>query len=522
MRFEILGPLEVADESGRKLGLGGRKQRSVLAILLLHANEVVSQDRLVEELWPGAPPASGATSLQAYVSRLRRVLGEDGRIVRTAGGYLIRVADGDLDVDRFERLVEEGGAAVVIEDWKLASTKLREALGLWRGPPLSDFAYDSFAQAEIARLEELHLAAVERRVEAELALGREAAVIGDLERLVREHPYREQLRSQLMLALYRTGRQAEALDAYREARSVLVEELGIEPSPGLRELHEAILTQDPSLLRAGASVGLTRPDRMRGGEAAAFRRPEEDPAAWEDNDEASPAAWAGETESRHRGRKVGSRAVMVESQHSRLPEGTVTLLFTDIEGSTRLLHEVGELYASVLAEHDRLLRRIWAEHGGVVVDTEGDAFFVAFPEASEAVSAAAAAQAALDSHEWQHGRELRVRMGVHTGVPRLRGNDYWGADVHYAARLCAAAHGRQVLLSASTRELVPDVPVDDLGAHGLKDFAAPRPVYHLRLGGTGADQFPPPKTLSRLRTNLPSLPNRLIGRERELAEMGAM
>lgn len=213
---------------------------------------------------------------------------------------------------------------------------------------------------------------------------------------------------------------------------------------------------------------------------------------------------------------------MALSENLRLPEGTVTLLFTDIEGSTRLLHEVGELYGSVLAEHDRLLRRIWSAHDGVVVDTEGDAFFVAFRDAGEAVNAAAEAQAALDGHGWPHAGGLRVRMGVHTGMPRRRGNDYWGADVHYAARLCAAAHGRQVLLSASTRELVPDVPVDDLGESGLKDFPLPRRLFHLRIAGVGADQFPPPKTLSRLRTNLPSLPNRLIGRERELAEMRAM
>ena len=210
---------------------------------------------------------------------------------------------------------------------------------------------------------------------------------------------------------------------------------------------------------------------------------------------------------------------MAVSERPRLPEGTVTLLFTDIEGSTRLLHEIGDLYGDVLAEHDRLLRRVWAAHGGVVVDTEGDAFFVAFTDAAEAVAAAASAQSALDAHRWPHGGCLRVRMGLHTGSPRLRGSNYWGRDVHYAARLCAAAHGGQVLLSESTRALVADVAVDDLGEHGLKDFAVPRRLFHLRLGGAGAERFPPPRTLARVRTNLPSLPNHLIGRERELAEM---
>jgi predicted ATPase/DNA-binding SARP family transcriptional activator len=247
MRFGILGPLEVAEDRGRQLELGGRKQRAVLAILLLHANEVVSSDRLVEDSWSGRPPASGATSLQAHISRLRRALGGDRRIVTTGGGYLLRVAPGEIDRDRFERLVEEGSAAVVTEDWELASATLRGALGLWRGAPLSDFAYDSFAQAEISRLEEMRLAALEDRIEAELALGREAQAVGDLERLAREHLYRERLRGQLMLALYRMGRQAEALAAYRKARSVLVEELGIEPSAELRELEQGILRHDPAL-----------------------------------------------------------------------------------------------------------------------------------------------------------------------------------------------------------------------------------------------------------------------------------
>jgi predicted ATPase/DNA-binding SARP family transcriptional activator len=247
MRFGILGPLEVADEAGRGLVLGGRTQRSVLAILLLHANEVVARDRLMEELWSGQPPASAATSLHAHISRLRRALGGDRRIVTAGGGYVIRVEDGELDRDRFERLVQEGVEAISRGDWELACGRLREALSLWRGPPLSDFRYDSFAQAEIARLEELHVGAIERRIEAELALGRDAQVIGDLERLVREHPYRERLRGQLMLALYRTGRQADALAAYQAARRTLVEELGIEPSAELRELEQEILRHDPSL-----------------------------------------------------------------------------------------------------------------------------------------------------------------------------------------------------------------------------------------------------------------------------------
>jgi predicted ATPase/DNA-binding SARP family transcriptional activator len=254
MRFGILGPLEVADERGRELELGGRRQRSVLAILLLHANEVVSRDRLIEELWSGRPPASAATSLHAHISRLRRALGDDQRIVTVLGGYLIRVADGELDRDRFEHLVEEGGAAISAGDWELASGTLREALSLWRGAALSDFEYESFAQAEVARLQELRVGSIEQRIEAELALGRETQTVGDLERLVREHPYRERLHGQLMLALYRTGRQTDALATYQAARRTLVEELGIEPSIELRELEQRILRHDSSLSTPGAEA----------------------------------------------------------------------------------------------------------------------------------------------------------------------------------------------------------------------------------------------------------------------------
>ncbi len=194
----------------------------------------------------------------------------------------------------------------------------------------------------------------------------------------------------------------------------------------------------------------------------------------------------------------------------------MSLLFTDIEGSTRLLHEIGDVYGEVLSEHDRLLRGVWEAHGGVVVGTEGDAFFVAFSDPAEAVAAALEAQSALARYRWPHGGAVRVRMGLHTGSPRVRDGDYWGVDVHYAARLCSAAHGGQVLLGASTRELVPTAPVDDLGEHALKDFPVPRRLFHLRAMGRSAADFPPPRTAAGARSNLPSLPDRLIGREQAI------
>ncbi len=241
MEFGILGPLELEDD-GRSVALPAAKHRALLAILLLHANELVSSDRLIEELWAGQPPPSARKTLQTYVSKLRQVLGGAALVTRPAG-YELRVEPGRLDLHRFERLVAESREAAPRE----AAAKLRDALALWRGPALADIAYEPFAQAEIARLEELRLSALEERIEADLALGRHRELAGELEALITEEPLRERLRGQLMLALYRSGRQAEALDAYRRARQTLVEELGIEPSPALQQLERRILAQDPEL-----------------------------------------------------------------------------------------------------------------------------------------------------------------------------------------------------------------------------------------------------------------------------------
>src|ERR671922_40314 len=259
MEFRILGPLEVSEE-GRVLKLGGSKQRALLASLLLHANEVVSRDRLSDELWGASPPDTAPTALQVYVSQLRKALGPD-LIMTQPPGYLIRVSDVELDFHRFERLV----ATARTEEPAQAALLLREGLALWRGAPLAELD-DSFARAERARLEEQRLAAVEQRVEAELALGRHAELVPELEGLVREQPLRERLRGQLMLALYRCGRQADALQVYRSGRRLLDEELGLEPDDELQRLERAILNHDPSL-NAPVMAGVKRPSveqRRRG------------------------------------------------------------------------------------------------------------------------------------------------------------------------------------------------------------------------------------------------------------------
>jgi DNA-binding SARP family transcriptional activator len=249
--FRVLGPLEVL-AGDRPVRLGGRKQRAALAILLLSANRVVSVERLADDLYAGAPPVTAVTQVQRQVSELRKLLGAEAIETRSPG-YLIRVESGALDLERFERLTGDAGEALERGDAERAAALFREALELWRGAPLADLAYESFAQTAIARLEELRLTALEQLFEAELACGRDAQLVPELEALVWDHPLRERVRGLLMLALYRSGRQADALDEYRRAREALVEGLGIEPSPALRELERRMLAQDPALARDGAA-----------------------------------------------------------------------------------------------------------------------------------------------------------------------------------------------------------------------------------------------------------------------------
>jgi len=253
MEFRVLGPLEARDGE-RTMSLGGARQRALLAILLLHAGEVVSVDRLIDELWGEEPPATAAHTIQVFVSRLRKALEPGGfdRLLTRAPGYLLELEPDELDLSRFERLVERARGEAASGSSSAAAATLRDALALSRGPALADFAFEPFAQAPAARLEELRLATLEERIDADLACGRHAELVGELEALVREHPLRERLRGQLMLALYRSGRQAEALDLFQAGRRALVDELGIDPSPALQRLERAILQQDASLELAPA------------------------------------------------------------------------------------------------------------------------------------------------------------------------------------------------------------------------------------------------------------------------------
>ena len=268
MQFRLLGPLEVSDHD-RPIEIGRGRRRSLLALLLMHPNEVVSAERLIDELWGERPTATATKSLHVYVSQLRKELQApaNGALVLTRGnGYVAQVGPDDVDVLRFERLLADGRRLLAAGDPARAGERLRKALALWRGPPLADFEYEPFAQGYIAHLQEQRLVALEGRIEADLALGRHAELVAELETLIREHPLREGLRGQLMLALYRCGRQAEALEVYRAGRATFVDELGIEPGPALRELEAKILAQSPELAPPAAP---RRP----------ARRPRSEPAA---------------------------------------------------------------------------------------------------------------------------------------------------------------------------------------------------------------------------------------------------
>jgi DNA-binding SARP family transcriptional activator len=244
VEFRILGPLEAVDSE--PLALGGHKQRAVLAVLLLHRGEAVAADRLIEAVWEGQAPATAGKTVQVYISNLRKVLGE-GPLVTRGRGYVLEVERDQVDADQFEKLAARGREALEQEDPQRARMWLEAALALWRGPALADFSYESFAQSEIARLEEIRMAALESRIEADLRLGGHAALVPELEALVHEHPLRERLYEQLMIALYRSGRQVDALERYQRARRKLIDEFGIEPGPRLQEIQRAVLTHDRTL-----------------------------------------------------------------------------------------------------------------------------------------------------------------------------------------------------------------------------------------------------------------------------------
>ena len=419
MDFRILGSFEASGEAG-SVALRGSRRRVLLACLATHAGQPVSTDRLIDAIWGSNGSDRAAGTLQTYVSKLRKLLGPDGTTLQTcAGGYLLAIEPDDVDALRFERAV---AAASTEPDLARRLAVLDEALALWRGPPLEEFAGAGWADPTARRLEAVHLRALQRRFDALLALDRAEEAVAGLEPLVRDHPLDERLWAQLMLALYRTGRQAEALDAYQQVRDHLVEELGIDPGPDLRDLEHRILRHDPALASSPRVLGTA--DRAPNGP---------------------------------------------------MPSGVVTFVITDIEGSTRLMRKLGERYDAVLARHDALLSSSWTDNGGAHVSARGDSHLAAFGDVASALRACADAQRRLAAEPWPTGTGPRVRMGAHTGLASPRDGDYVALAVHQAARVMAAAHGGQILVSDVVAGLCigKGLKFSEAGQTELKGFDRP-------------------------------------------------
>jgi class 3 adenylate cyclase/tetratricopeptide (TPR) repeat protein len=458
MEIRILGPLEVL-ESGQALDLGGAKQRAALTLLALNANRVVGREQLIDALWDGGAPETARKAVQVHVSQLRKLLGHE-RIETRPPGYVLRLAADELDLSRCERLAEAG--------------RPDEALALWRGEPLADFAGRPFARAEIARLEELRLSCLEARIERDLAAGRHAALVGELDGLTREHPLREHLRAQLMLALYRAGRQAEALEAYQAARAALVGELGIEPGSRLRELQQRILVQDPAL-------DLAVPQAVRAPEPALATAP-------------------------------------VRTAATRK---TVTVLFCDLAGSTGLAERLDpEPLRDLMARWFAAMREPVERHGGTVEKFIGDAVMAVFgvpyvheDDALRAVRAAVEMRERLsrlnDELASERRPQLQIRIGVTTGEVFTSDDTttlVTGDAVSTAKRLEEAAPSGEILIGSTTRALVANAtelePAEPIAAKGKHD-----PVEAWRVLATIAGAAPFARRLDAP----------LVGRTRELA-----
>jgi class 3 adenylate cyclase/tetratricopeptide (TPR) repeat protein len=508
MEVRLLGLVE-AGVDGRAIALGAAKQRAVLAMLALRANTSVSLDQLIEGLWGETPPRSAPKMVQLYVSRLRRLFdGAGAKIVTRGRGYELRLAQECVDALRFERLV----AAAEGSDNGVGGAA-REALALWRGPALDDLADEPFAAAEIRRLDELWVRARELAIDDALATGEHAAVVGELQELVAQHPLRERLHAQRMLALYRCGRQAEALEAYRQARAVLVGEVGVEPGPELRQLQEAILSQDRDLDLPAPPVRRQVEAEADGDSAQALEEPPAAPAV----ELPEPLA-----------KKARRAAQSLEDERKQ-----ATVLFCDIQGSMELAESLDpELWRNVLDRFLALVSEAVHSYEGTVNRFTGDGAMALFgaPIAHEdhalrACHAALRLRDALAQYGQQlraeHGLEFAVRLGLNSGevVVGAVGEDLQmeytaiGHTVGLAARMQEAAEPGKPCLTQQTAALVEGYfKLEDLGDLQVK--GARQPVHAYGLTGTAT-----------ARTRLDAAAGRglspLVGRDRELAALEA-
>lgn len=459
----VLGPLQARHE-GAPVAIPGAKPRAILTMLGLHGGGVVSAETLIDLLWGTQPPRTAAKALQTHISSLRRALG-DGFVLTEGTGWTL--ATTAVDAPRYKAATRAGRDAATAGDTNAAVASFDEALNLWRGiPELPD---SRRGVAEKTRWIEAHAALIEDRADALLATGRAAEIVGELEAAVAEAPLRERRWAQLMLALYRAGRQGEALGAYQRARSLIADELGVDPGPELRRLAAAIIAQDAAL---------------------------DHPAA----------------------------------QQLRSVTRAVTFLLTDIEGSTAAWEADATAMAVALARHDELVEQIVTSRGGRLIKTrgEGDATFSVFDRPSAAAAAAVELQDAILHEPWALKEAMRIRIALHTGEVELRDGDYFGRAVNRAARLRSLAIGGQILCSGATAELVIDTLPDDvvLADHGMRQLRnLPRPEHVFELhrqtsAPVEEDTSPEPVT----RPELPAVlggPGRFVGRGRELERLAS-
>jgi DNA-binding SARP family transcriptional activator len=477
--IQVLGPVR-ASIDGRPVALGGTKQRAVLALLALRAPEVVSIDQLIDEIWRDEPPKTAEHSVQVYVSELRRLLRGDRAggggdvLARRPPGYLLDLEPARVDAHRFELDASRGRALLSAGRPAEAAAALRGALAVWRGRPLADLDGD-VARGDVARLEELRVATTEDALEAELALGRGAEAIAELRSLVDEHPTRERVRELLILALYRSGRQADALRELAVVRSVLADELGVDPGPSLRRLEEAILQQDPSL------------------------DPPRAPAR------SAPPASAGEASVEATG-TIDSRRQQGRPDEPHELRKIVTVLFVDVSGSTALGDRLdAESMRTIMTRFFDEMRTVLERHGATIEKYVGDAIMAIFgvphvheDDAARAVRAAVEMREALsklnDALLDERGVTIRTRTGINTGevvadFARDRQRLVTGDAVNVAARLEQSADSDEILLGEATYRLVRDaVDVDvpkHLAVRGKADAVATFRLTGIRPGEGG-------------------------------------
>nr|WP_255396761.1 BTAD domain-containing putative transcriptional regulator [Mycobacterium sp. 852002-51613_SCH5001154] len=464
MELGVLGPLQVRLD-GAPVTIPGAKPRAILSMLGLHGGSVVAADTLVELLWGENPPRTAAKALQTHISSLRRTLG-DGFVLTAGAGWTL--AETQVDAARYKSAARLGRDAAAAGDTSQAVARFEEALALWRGMP--ELPDGRRGTSEKTRWIEGHAALVEDRADALLATGRAAEIIGELEAAVADAPLRERRWGQLMLALYRAGRQGEALGAYQRARALLADELGVDPGPDLRRLEAAIVAQDSAL---------------------------ETPAA------------------------------------QQLPSVTraVTFLLTDIEGSTAAWEADAGAMAVALARHDEVVEQVVTSRGGRLIKTrgEGDATFSVFERPSAAAAAAIELQDAIVHEPWALREPMRIRVALHTGEVEFRDGDYFGRAVNRAARLRSLATGGQILCSGATAELVidslpDDVVLADLGTRQLRNLARPEHVFELQLQSTLLDDPADSIEVPLERPSLPPVlagPGPFVGRGHELERLSS-